>query len=321
MIVHPQLQNFANNIAQQQAALSDMRGTMLSWKNSTIGKIQRQYILKAGESSTAQNCINNLKPLFGDLSWLYAMMGKLCDLQSTNPFANIELRSSKNDKHSTVILHQERKFSIQLCIAKSRSTHLKSTYHSFIFGPDSMMIAPIGNTQIVTVQLDANDNICSHTILSCHDGELYIYNNNRQSINFIAQANNIIFLRAIIKTGVFDDSSENISHHYLQFNGDNQPHKQLANETLSRAQLIFSILRHQQIKKAIPLFAEWVRNETPDMRWYVMREFLALDIEAALPHLLSMADYDENRSVRKAALDTLQILKTQYPEFCVALQA
>ncbi len=314
MNIRPQLQNFTDNIAHQRSALSDVRHAMQQWKDSEIGKAQRAHILKAGGAATAQNCIKHLKPLFDNLSWIYEMIAQICQIQSKNPFANIELRSNKNEEYSSMILHQERKFSISLCLAKSRERQQKASQNSFIFGPDMMMLAPIGAAQIIKAQLDENDRLHSHERVSCHDRALYIYNNRRQSMHFIAQQRDIIFLRATIKTGAFDDSIENISHHYLQFNGDNKPQKQLADATLSRVQLILSILRHQHNEQAIPLFEEWVRNDAPDMRWYVMREFLALDVKAALPHLLFMSEYDDSRCVRKAALDTLQIVRAQYPD-------
>ena len=317
MIIHPQLDNFTDDAIQQQSTVSAVRDTMQQWKNSVIGKIQRAHILKAGESSTAQNCIESLRPLFDDLSWLFDMTKKLCDIQSKNHFTNIELRSSKNDRYNTIILHQESKFALHLCIAKPRNLN----QGNFIFGPDLIMLSAIDDTQIFTAQLDENDNLCGTEILSCDNEELIIYDNRRKFVNFITQNDAIIFLRAIIKTSSFDKNINNITHHYLHFNDTHTPIKKLADNRLLRAQMIFSILRHQHYKKAIPVFAEWVRNDVPDIRWYVMREFLALDIEAALPHLLFMADYDENRSVRKAALDTLQILKRQYPEICGALQA
>lgn len=314
MIIRPQLQKFTDDAKLQQTIVSEVRHAVQQWKNHEISKAHRAYILKAGGAATPQNCIKHLKPLFSNLSWLYEMVDKLCQIQSKNPFTNIELRSSKSENYSKLILHQERKFSINLCIAKSRNAQHISSQNNFVFGPDMMMVAPINDAQIIKAQLDSNDNILKHEIESCNGRPLYIYNNRLESMNFVTQDKDIIFLRAIIKTGAFDDCTEKISHHYLQFNGDNRPQKHLADETLSRAQLILSILRHQNTKRAIPLFEEWVRNDAPDMRWYVMREFLAMDMKAALPHLSFMSEYDDSRCVRKAALDTLHILRVQYPE-------
>ncbi len=319
MIIRPQIQNFSNDIMQQHAALSDVRHAIQQWKNGEIGKAQRAYILKAGGAATAQNCSKHLKPLFENHAWLYEMIEQMCHVQGNNPFANIELRSSNSENYSSMILHQERKFAIHLCIAKSNEQ--QSLQNSFVFGPDMMMLAPLGDAQIVKAQLDEHDKLCGAQTLLCNDSDVFIYDSRRQSMNIKPLDSDIIFLRAIIKKGAFDDGADTISHHYLRYEGDNGPQKHLADETLSRAQLIFSVLRHQQNVKSIPLFQLWVRNDVPDMRWYVMREFLALDMEAALPHLLFMSEYDDSRCVRKAALDTVHIIKTQHPDILNALSS
>lgn len=313
MYIHPQLQNFAQDDAWQQRALSDVHQAMQHWKNGEIGQKQSQYILKAGDASTPENCIKHLKPLFDDLSWLYAMIEQICTVQRCNPFANIELRSNKNDAMQTIILHQARKFSITLGFVKPQKQS-QAAHDNFIFGPDMMMLSAIDSAHIIKAQLDERDNLLKPKMLISNDGELHIYDNRRQSVNFIAKERPIIFLRATIKTNAFDASPQKLSHHYWHYIGDSKPTKQLADTALPRAQFIFSILRHQICRKAIPLFEQWVRHDTPDMRWYVMREFLALDMQAALPHLKFMAHYDDDRAVRKTALSTWSILQSQYPE-------
>lgn len=320
MIIRPQLQNFTNDIMQQHATLSDARHAMQQWKNSEIGKTQRAYILKAEGAATAQNCSEYLKPLLENRSWLYEMIGQMCQVQRNNPFTNVEFRSRNSEKFSSMILHQECKFAIHLCIAKSNDQQ-QSLQNNYAFGPDIMMLAPLGEAQIVKAQLDEHDNLCEAQTLLCRDSDVFIYDNRRQSMNIRPLDSDIIFLRAIIKKSAFDDGADIISHHYLHYEGDNGPQKHLADETLSRAQLIFSVLRHQQNKKSIPLFHDWVYNDVPDMRWYVMREFLALDIEAALPHLFFMSEYDDSPCVRKAALDTVHILRAHHPENLNALSS
>ena len=42
-------------------------------------------------------------------------------------------------------------------------------------------------------------------------------------------------------------------------------------------------------------------------RWHVMRELLALDAEAAQPHLVRMAEADPHPEVRAAARQTLDL--------------
>ena len=76
-------------------------------------------------------------------------------------------------------------------------------------------------------------------------------------------------------------------------------------ETSSRVQLMLALLRTMDRTDAVPIFEEVLANAPFYLRWQAMREFLALDAEAALPHLRRMARGDPHPEVRTAAADTL----------------
>jgi HEAT repeat protein len=69
-------------------------------------------------------------------------------------------------------------------------------------------------------------------------------------------------------------------------------------------------------RDAVPLFRELLRSEHFYARWQTMREFLALDAGAALPHLREMAERDPHREVRGAAEQTLARLFAEEPAPC-----
>jgi hypothetical protein len=72
-----------------------------------------------------------------------------------------------------------------------------------------------------------------------------------------------------------------------------------------RAGMMLSLLRLMDRSDAAPLFAELTRTGHFNSRWHAMREFLALDAQAALPHLSAMAEADPHPEVRAAAAQTL----------------
>jgi hypothetical protein len=76
-------------------------------------------------------------------------------------------------------------------------------------------------------------------------------------------------------------------------------------EASSRTQMMLTLLRMMDRRDALPLFREMIRSEHFYARWQAMREFLALDAGAALPHLRDMASTDPHREVRRAAVQTL----------------
>jgi hypothetical protein len=82
----------------------------------------------------------------------------------------------------------------------------------------------------------------------------------------------------------------------------------------SRTQMMLALLRLMDRRDAVPLFEEMVAGEHFYARWQAMREFLALDAGAALPHLQFMVRADPHPEVRAAAAQTLEAFFPQEME-------
>lgn len=87
-------------------------------------------------------------------------------------------------------------------------------------------------------------------------------------------------------------------------------------EASSRTQMMLTLLRTMERRDAVPLFREMLRSEHFYARWQTMREFLALDAGAALPHLREMAADDPHCEVRGVAAQTLDRLFAEEPIPC-----
>jgi hypothetical protein len=85
-------------------------------------------------------------------------------------------------------------------------------------------------------------------------------------------------------------------------------------EASSRTQLMLSLLRTMERADAAPTFVKLLGSPHFYARWQTMREFLALDAEAALPHLNRMAQSDPHPEVRAAAAAALQFVATEQQE-------
>lgn len=81
-----------------------------------------------------------------------------------------------------------------------------------------------------------------------------------------------------------------------------------ASEESSRTQMLVSLLRMMERADAVPLFEASLQSPYFYTRWHVMREFLALDAEAALPSLKAMAAADPHPELRTVAAQTLALL-------------
>ena len=78
-----------------------------------------------------------------------------------------------------------------------------------------------------------------------------------------------------------------------------------ADEASSRIQLMLALLRTMERADAAPVFEAVLASAPFYLRWQAMREFLALDADAALAHLRRMAAGDPHPEVRAAAAETL----------------
>jgi hypothetical protein len=79
-------------------------------------------------------------------------------------------------------------------------------------------------------------------------------------------------------------------------------------EAASRMELMVSLLRTMEREDAVPLIVEVLASSRHFYtRWHVMRELLALDADAAQPHLERMAAADPHPEVRAAARQTLDL--------------
>ena len=71
--------------------------------------------------------------------------------------------------------------------------------------------------------------------------------------------------------------------------------------------MMVSLLRTMEREDSVPLLEEALASPHFYTRWHVMRELLALDAEAAHPHLRRMAEADPHPEVRAAARQTLDL--------------
>lgn len=319
MLIRPQLIEFSHDAAAQEASLQETCNSIQNWKNCDIGKQQRAIISDAGDASTVEQAIRILAASYSDLSWIYDMVGELCAIQCRIPFANIELRSSKNLYCENLLLHQSPRIAIYLTVYKKQMNKYVSEHH--VFGPDMIINTYVKSSgaKISYASLTAQNNINHQTFkMQPSDGQNYIYDNREHSVNIIAEHDDVIVLRTIVKRNAFQKANNDDvrAYHYQQFSPHNEvPIVTTADETSARAQLMFSILRQSNCKDAIPIFKQWLNEDLSyDMRWYIMREFLALDVQSALPWLVEMAADDPHEQVRIAASNTLRYIRNQHPQ-------
>jgi HEAT repeats len=134
------------------------------------------------------------------------------------------------------------------------------------------------------------------------DGETVTIDGTRQSFVIEHASSNLVYLQALTPMESSPVMAE-FDSETLSFVGASS-----TDDAGSRIDMMLSLLRVLDRTDAVPLFAEMLESKHFYARWHAMREFLALDAEAALPHLRRMATADPHDEVRTAAAHTLAAL-------------
>jgi hypothetical protein len=131
------------------------------------------------------------------------------------------------------------------------------------------------------------------------DGETIAVDGRRRTFVVEEAAHDLVYLQATTGLEAAPLTAEYDSE-TLRFVGASSN-----DEAASRIQMMLTLLRTMGRRDAVPVFRQMLSSEHFYARWQAMREFLALDAAAALPHLRAMAAIDPHAEVREAAAATL----------------
>jgi hypothetical protein len=134
------------------------------------------------------------------------------------------------------------------------------------------------------------------------DGEEIVLDGRCQSFVIEHAVSDMVYFHAMVRSEAAPLTAEYDSE-TLAFTGASS-----TDEVASRMEIMVSLLRTMEREDAVPLIVD-VLQASPHFytRWHVMRELLALDADAAHPHLVRMAEADPHPEVRAAARQTLDL--------------
>lgn len=133
------------------------------------------------------------------------------------------------------------------------------------------------------------------------DGEEVLIDGRYQSFIIEHATSDMLYFQAMVRPGAAPLAAEYDSK-TLEFIGASS-----TDEASSRVQMMVSLLRTMEREDALPLIVESLASPHFYTRWHIMRELLAMDADAALPHLRRMAQGDPHPEVRATARQTLDL--------------
>ncbi len=133
------------------------------------------------------------------------------------------------------------------------------------------------------------------------DGEEVVIDGRYQSFVIEHADSDMLYFQALVRSGGAPLATEYDSKSLTCISASS------TDEAASRVQMMVSLLRTMERDDAVPLVIEALNSPHFYTRWHIMRELLAMDAEAAHPHLRRMAESDPHPEVRAAANQTLQL--------------
>ncbi len=133
------------------------------------------------------------------------------------------------------------------------------------------------------------------------DGEEVVIDGRYQSFIIEHAESDMLYFQALVRSGGAPLATEYDSQSLSCISASS------TDEAASRVQMMVSLMRTMEREDAVPLIVEAMNSPHFYTRWHLMRELLAMDADAAYPHLRRMAESDPHPEVRATAAQTLQL--------------
>jgi hypothetical protein len=243
-----------------------------------------------------------------------AAISEMIGAAARDPFFRPPLRRVVSEVHLGLLLLDSEKLSILLAIttpdALARKRMSRNGKASITFGGQrnifkflkaggstlSFWEAPRIDTAFSVDAGGRCRKVCERAIV---DNETIFLDGRSQSFVIEHATSDIVYIQVVTPSGAAPVSVE-YDADTLSFAGASS-----TDEIGSRVQMMVSLLRLLDRADAAPLIRECLASPHFYVRWHVMREFLVLDADLALPSLREMADSDPHPEVRAAAVQTL----------------
>jgi len=254
-----------------------------------------------------------LLPWLSDTDWLRSRLDAALVLLAADPFARAPLRmvGGGDGGPGGLVLADCGAIRLTLQLRPFTANSAASGTAVFVPGRAAILVLDDGGAELCAhaVAVSAAEEAGEFTARDaapCHSqpprplrtGETLILDTARQSFTLHGARRDILFLELTVQPPsrlpirAYDIASGRLTH------------VSASRRDSSFRQMALALLRHLGRTDAAPLFVAETASEDFAARWTAMRELVALDPAAALPHLGAMAASDPHPEVRRAAAAT-----------------
>jgi hypothetical protein len=257
-----------------------------------------------------------LAPWLADTSWAQHRLSEALALCATHPFAMPPLRIFSGGALSGLILAERLPITLSLMIRPFNQPAPRAPSVIFSPGHGLTRIIRSGGASISRyyVALSADELAGGFRAAAAAplergesgpvtDGTMIRVDQQRESFNLTTGSGDLVMLQ------LFVHRPSRVPMREYDPDSRRLVRVAAAGRATSFRQMGLAVLRAFGRSDAAPLFAAALADDDFAMRWQVMREFLALAPDAALPHLAAMDEADPHAEVRAAAAATLALLR------------
>jgi hypothetical protein len=310
------LAGWLNSPERQAETAEAIESFGVRWsQNPDVAELGRQ--VDAMEPRTAAGLVHAVRKFLGQPEAIRQMVDEAVACGRQDPFFRPPLRLISSDIHSGVVLFHHRDLILTLgtvpidAIAATKTAFRGATSVYFSGQWTVLHFVKAGGATLSFWETNPiGPDFVASECGPCRmvgrrrveDGETIVFDGRSQSFVFDHAEADMVIIQGLIGpeagplTVGFDSRT-------LSFAGASS-----SSEESSRTQMLVSLLRLMERADAVPLFRASLASPHFYTRWHIMREFLALDAEAALPSLREMAEGDPHPEIRAVAAQTLEML-------------
>ena len=326
MHITPILADFACDTDRHVRIAQTRREPIEAWRASAHGQ-RAEALVAAACAAEGAEAVRILRPLFESVEWAKALIANLTAALAHEPFYLPPMRDMRAEMVDGLALVDTPRLTLSLAVmdADAFAAYRRKQEDApqlVGFAPGHVAIAFVKTGGIAlerfTVAGDGdNAALANEGIWRPETGDILIQDHGRQAFRFTALETDCVMLRAYVRDG---ESANGARAHMREFDviTGQLVHLSTGADVTARTKMMLSLLRTMDRRDAAPHYIEALSNSVFDVRWHAMREFLALDVEAALPHLDAMAAADPHPQVRRAAASTVALLCASHPEIAEA---
>ncbi|MGH6694250.1 MAG: HEAT repeat domain-containing protein [Sphingopyxis sp.] len=307
--------------ARRSAMRRAVAGLDAAWKAADTAPDGLVTAIAALADTHADVAIARLLPWLSDTGWLRGRLDSALALIAADPFARPPLRmvGGGDGGAGGLVLADSGAIRLTLQLRPFAANSAAPGTAVFVPGRAAIHILDCSGAQLrahaVTISaaeeaggFTAKDAaLCrSQPPRRLHDGETLILDTARQSFTFecghAGADHDILFLELTVQP------PSRLPIRAYDIESGRLTHVSASRRDSSFRQMALALLRQLGRTDAAPLFVAETASEDFAARWNAMRELVALDPAAALPHLGAMAASDPHPEVRHAATTTLAII-------------